>query len=190
MEKTAIEKYAFYVGKAQALDNMGFSENMIKTAFVAEGLSPDEADALVKEAVIGQAVGGALRWGSKLLGRGAAGLRKGVRFAQGARGPLAKGQTAPFAERAQSWGAKQLGNAAGAVSKAGTGMKNAPLQTLGRGAIEAGKGAMFGGGKGIGGAIGKGAFGASMYNMMTGPGKPQAPQAYGGSMMRNPNQGY
>lgn len=193
MEKFAndMEKVAYYVGRARAYRSIGFPEEQIKLAFVNDGFSPEIADALVKEATgWGSLIGKGLRWGAQQLGRGAGALRRNVRGAEAARGFVDLGSKAPLGERAMGFGAKQLGRAAGGLQAASRGMTAAPLQTLGRGAIETGKGALFMGGKGIGGTLGKGMFGASMIGMARGGGQPQMPQAYGGSMMRYPQQGY
>ncbi len=51
---------------------------------------------------------------------------------------------------------------------------------MGHGALQAGQGMLFGGGKGLGGAVGKGIFGAGTASMlMPGGQEPQLPRPYG-----------
>jgi len=181
-----MEKHAYYVGKARAYHTAGLTEGMIKRAFVDDGFSAHDADALVKLAILGAigrgviAGGRALtRGGSQLVGQAGKAWMGGQGGSAGMLGARALG------------GLGQLGQKAGrGLSRAGVAFARNPAAATGKGALEAGKGMLYGGGKGVGGALGKGAFGYSMYSMLKGPGQVQMPQAYGGSMMRPPYQQY
>ena len=175
-----MEKRAYYIGKAQALRTLGFTEETVKTAFVQEGLSVDTAQFLIKEAFWGTA--------ASLLGRGILGAG---RMLAGGAGRLAAGgaarAAAPGVGRAgQLLGkgmqtAGQLGQKAGrGISRSGIAFARNPAKAVGKGAWNFGQGAMMGQGGGMGGTLGKGMFGYQVANMMAPGGQtPQVPMPYG-----------
>ncbi len=168
------------LGKADALVKLGFSQDFVTAALVDAGMPKEAAEGLTKEAIYGQIGRGIASLGSKLLG-GAAKIApmSATRAAPAATGLLGRGVTA-----ARGAGSA-LGQRAGqGLQQAGTAFAANPAKALWGGAKNFGSGAMTMQGKGLGGALGKGAFGASMYGMLSGPGQVQAPQAYGGSMLR------
>ena len=77
-------------------------------------------------------------------------------------------------------------NATGALGSGMTALRAAPMKTLGSGALNMGKGALFFGGKGIGGGIGKGIGAYGMGSMVFGGGG-QAPT---GQQAMYPQGGY
>jgi hypothetical protein len=195
----------YLLGQAQAFMHMGIPEEQVKVAFEQRyGLSSADAESLVKEANPLALLGAGIRFGGRALAGGAANLaRRGG--AQLMKGNISKAFNPTMLGRAGGLMRQGLGGTMQAVGrtglKAGRGLASsgrafqaAPLQSLGRGAVEAGKGALFMGGKGVGGVIGKGMFGASMASMLGGGGgqqgtpQMQMPQPYGGSMMRYPQQ--
>lgn len=173
-----MEKLAAYqsLGRAHALAELG--------------LAKEAAEEMAKEAWLGAAAGA--------IGRGIAGVGGGIASrgaAQTAKGfgKMMAPARAGLAGRAGQMGAQAQRGLGALGTRAGTGMEQAgrafaasPGKALWGGAKNFGQGAMLMGGKGVGGALGKGAFGASMYSTLAGPGQPQMPQAYGGSMMRQP----
>lgn len=187
-----MDKFAEYQfrGQADALAKLGFPEDRISGTLVTQGLTKEAADEMVKEAALGALIGGGLRAAGRFLAPRAANLaRAGASRAMapaqaGARGLLGRGLAG--AQRTVG----QMGLKAGrGLASSGRAFQQAPLGTLGRGAVEAGKGALFMGGKGIGGTLGKGMFGASMYGALSGPGQVQTPQAYGGLAQYPPGYG-
>ena len=164
-----MEKQSFYAGKAHALYNLGFTEERIKVAFVQEGLSKEAADELIKEAFWGRLAGMAVK-GLGALGRGAgtaakaAGKWGGQGIAKGTRMGNLQGKVGI-----------QAGRAAKGLQKGFQGMQTAPLKTLGGGVKNFGSGVLMGGGKGVGGAMGKGMFAAGTASMLM-PGGGGAPQ--------------
>lgn len=168
-------------GAVHALASLGFSENQISRKLQSDGIRKEAADILTKEALLGSAIGGVLRAGGKLLaGKGAnlarAGTSRMMAPAQaGAQGILGRG----IASAQQTAGRTGLQIGRGIASSGRAFQKN-PMATLGRGALEAGKGAIFAGGKGAGGILGKGMFGASLASSLSNPSQIQMPQAYGG----------
>jgi hypothetical protein len=161
---------------------LGFAPEIISSVLEADGMTKEAAEGMTKEAIYAQIGRGIASLGSKLLG-GAAKLApmSATRAAPAATSLLGKGVTT----------ARGVGSAA--AQRAGQGLQAAgrafaanPAKALWGGAKNFGSGAMMMQGKGLGGALGKGAFGASMYGMMSGPGEAQLPQAYGGSVMRQP----
>lgn len=168
-------------GQTDALVKLGFAAEKVAGILVNQGMTKEAADAMVKEAW-GALVGGALRAAGRWLAPRAAQFARGgaARMGQGGMAGRAFGGAQQFAGR--------LGLRAGrGIASGGRAFQQAPIQSLGRGALEAGKGALFLGGKGLGGTVGKGLFGASMYSSLAGPGQMQMPQAYGG-LARPPGQ--
>jgi len=170
------QKFAHQVGVARALGDNGYSPEAIKLAFVQSGVSPEVSDELVKIAI----------WG--LLGRGAAMAARGIaRYGGKAGAGLMRA------------GASKGGTIGNLLTKGGKGMRGAtagltkgvsafgkrPIHALGGGAQNFGKGLLFGGGKGVGGVIGKGAFGAGTASMIFGGNKPKMPQGPYGGMQYN-----
>jgi hypothetical protein len=175
-----MEKFAQYeaLGRAQALVKLGFNEAHIVAHLEAQGLT--------KEAVWGLIGRGIAGLGGRLASRGAAQTARGFgRMMAPARAGLA-GRAGQLGAQAQR-GLGSLGTRAGTgIEQAGRAFAASPAKALWGGAKNFGQGALFMGGQGVGGALGKGAFGLSTYNMMAGPGQAQAPQAYGGSIVRQP----
>jgi hypothetical protein len=160
-----VEKRAYYVGKASTFRSLGFNPEGVKVAFVQEGISPLDANELIKEAWLGAAVGMAGRFGAKLLGRGV----------------MAPASKLGLKTRAANWGAKQLGGAAGTLQKGTKALVANPMQTLKGSALEAGKGLVTFRGKGVGGALGRGAGYSSSASMLM-PATQQAQQQVGQQM--------
>ena len=180
MDKLATEKRAYYLGKGEALHNLGFSEGQIKTAFVREGMSKEAADELVKEAIF-QAIGRGIAMGGKHLAR--AGGRAVARGTSKLMAPAAQG----FKGQVGRAGAHAMKTMGGIGRKAGSGIVSSgaafarnPAKAVGSGVLQAGQGTLFGGGKGMGGMIGKGIFGAQTASMlMPGGETPHIPRPYG-----------
>jgi len=166
MNKLAMEKRAFYLGKAHALQGLGFTEERIKVAFIQEGLSKEAADELVKEAILGR-LAGLVGKGVAALGRGAgaAGKWAGKGLAKGTRMGNLQGKVGI-----------QAGKAAKGLQKGLQGMQTAPLQTMGGGVKNFGSGLLMGGGKGVGGTLGKGMFAAGTAAAFMPGGGGEAPQ--------------
>ena len=129
------------------------------------------------------------RGGAKLLQKGFA--RSMTPARAGLRGMVDRGVTSGM----QAIGRTGLRAGTG-LGQSGQAFAAAPIRSLGRGALEMGKGMMMPSwGKGLGGTIGTGMFAASLAGGAKdmaggGPGAPQLgmPQPYGGSMMRYPQQ--
>jgi len=180
MQKLSADQEAHLLGRAQAFRSLGFSEEQVKVAFVQDGISPEEAESLVKEAWAG-AVAGLIGRGGSLLAR--LGSRVAARGASKMMSPAAQG----IGGRIGRFNASAMQRMGGLGQRAGRGLvgsarafKANPMKALGGGALQAGQGMLFGGGKGLGGAIGKGIFGASTASMlMPGGQSPQIPQPYG-----------
>ena len=174
-----MEKRAYHSGNINALRLMGQTPEQIKLAYVRQGYSAADVDSLIKEAFGGvAAIGrGIVSAGRGLLRAGAGRTMAGANriIKPGARGML--GNMASKANTAMG----SLGQSAGAgLMRGGQAFAANPMQALGQGAVNAGKGALFFGGKGIGGTIGKGVFLGGMANMLrpSTPG-PRMPQPYG-----------
>ncbi len=201
-------KLAYYQGQARVLSAVGLSDTQIKMAAVAQGLSVQEAEGLMKEAGIGTMISKGLQWAgkglSKAFGGGArAKALEGMKFKplteaggavvkgnQGARGMLSGGNSLKgFSGYQQGTKAiaPNMGERAGrAFSSAAKGMETAPGKTLWGGTKNFGKGMMFSpGAKGIGGALGKGFSGYQMGSMLLGSGNSPQPQP-----MQNPYRRY
>ncbi len=153
-----MEKRAYYFGKIAALHSLGFSENQIKTAFMQEGLPHYTADALVKEAAI-PGLGALASGAARLFGRGAAALGRGAKSMGAWAGKgAAKGTSMG---NLQSKAGIQARKATTGLQRGLEGLETAPLQTLSGGAKNFGSGLLMGGGKGVGGTLGKGLFAAN-----------------------------
>jgi len=159
-----MNKHAYYIGKTRALGDMGLSESFVKTALLNDGLSNDEADYFVKEAFWGGVAAGAGRLiGGLLLGGGRAlAKRSGPALAKA----LKAGEKGGVGSRLMNWFAPKMRSSGKAFFRAGRGMEKDPWGTLGRGALETGKGVMMQPAKGLGGGLGKGAVGLSMASML------------------------
>lgn len=139
------------------------------------------SDGLVKQAFLPMLARGIMTAGKWLAGRGAGMLAKAAPKAESAF--VGFGHAAPAAETAlttgqrfQGWAGKHLSNMGQGVQAAGQAFGENPLAAVGRGGLEFGKGALMMGGKGIGGAAGKGTFAVGMGNaMFGGPGAPPPP---------------
>ena len=155
-----MEIRVMYRGKAEAFRSLGFSEDQMKVAFVHDGLSTDQADALIKEAL----------WGA--IGAGLKGLGAAAKAAKGVGAYRALGAGAKSAGRwagqgisrggalgkAQGTIGIQAGRAAKGLQSGLQGMKTAPMQTMWGGAKNFAAGATGLGGKGVGGNIGRAAL--------------------------------
>jgi len=162
-----MNKYARQIGVTRAFLDHGYTPGAIKLAYMRVGVSEKIAEAMVKEAL-------PLSWLSKLMplaGRAAGGLR--TAFGAGLKGRLApsagyvtKGlmEGGPFSQ----WLGKGLHGAATGLRSGLQSFEKNPWSSLGRGALETGKGALFFGGKGIGGTLGKGIGGYQMANLLFG----------------------
>jgi hypothetical protein len=159
-----MNKYARQIGVTRAFLDHGYTPGAIKLAYMRVGVSEKIAEAMVKEAALPWA------WLSKLVAGGAQGLRGA--FGAGAKaGPAAGyvtkglvGEGGPFAQ----WLGKGLHGAATGLRSGLQSFEKNPWSSLGRGALETGKGALFFGGKGIGGTLGKGIGGYQMANLLFG----------------------
>lgn len=171
-----MEKTAYYLfGKAHALAKLGFAEPLIARVLEYEGMDKEASAGMAKEAIWSTALRAAAKGVGHLAGRyGGRAMAAGAR--QG--GQLGK---------AMQWGGQQMLGAGKATGQALKGLRTDPMRTLGRGALEAGKGALFFGGKGVGGALGKGVGAYTLGQSLMGPGQLQMPQAYGG--VRQPYPG-
>lgn len=169
-----MEKLAAYqsLGRAHALAELG--------------LAKEATDEMSKEAIWGAIGRGIAGLGGRLASRGAAQTARGFgKMMAPARAGLA-GRAGQVGARAQQ-SLGSLGTQVGTgIGQAGRAFAANPGRALWGGAKNFGAGAMTMQGRGLGGALGKGAFGASMYGMLSGPGQPQMPQAYGGSLARQP----
>jgi len=178
-------KIAQLLGTTRALLDAGYSEKNVKLAFMqtdifseyvaetftkeASGISSE--DLMVKEALWGAVanIGSKIlpwltRTGSKLVGSaktiGSATGKAQRRLMQGGKIPRLAGKVVGGAGHIAGKTTKGLGKktfqATQALRQAGRGMQTAPFKTLGKGMLNFGKGAVIGGGKGIGGTLGKG----------------------------------
>lgn len=157
-----MNKYARQIGVTKAFLDHGYSPETIKLAYTRYGLPLKTAESLVKEAI-------PLGWLSKVINPLTKGL--GGAFGAGAKyGPLVGSITqgmmykGPFSQ----WLGRGLHGGATGLQQGLLALNKSPLQALGRGALETGKGALFFGGKGIGGTLGKGIGGYQMANMLFG----------------------
>ena len=187
-----MEKFAAYqsLGKASALVKLGFAEGTVVALLEAEGLGKEAAEGITKEAILSAAAGaigkGIASLGGRLASRGAAQTAQGFgKMMAPARAGLA-GRVGQMGAQAQR-GLGSLGTRAGTgIQQAGKAFAANPAGALWGGAKNFGNSAMTMQGKGLGGALGKPVFAGSMYGMLSGPGQVQMPQAYGGSMVRQP----
>lgn len=169
MEKLSAKQQAYYVGKIAALQTLGFSEDYIKEAFEKEAALPFAA------------IGNLISRGGAALARG--GGRLAARGASKAMAPAAQG----LSGRLGRMGASAMQSLGGIGQKAGKGIvqsgrafKVNPMKAVGGGALQAGQGMLFGGGKGMGGVVGKGLFGLGTASMLMPGGQPaQMPRPYG-----------
>lgn len=175
-----MSKLAHQAGVTSVLGQLGLSDGMEKDAVIGaivRGLAG--AGKFLATKGVGLARAGAARAGAE----GAGTLAKGVGGAQGFVGRMGAG----------------VGRN---LSSAGYAFGRNPMGTVGRGALNFGKGAIGMGGKGIGGKLGTGTFAASMGSMLLSPGGTPMPRVaqgaagmqgmgagasqmgYGGSVMR------
>jgi len=170
------QKFAHQVGVARALGDRGYSPEAIKLAFVQSGISPEVSDELVKIAI----------WG--LLGRGAAMAAKGIaRYGGKAGAGLMRAGASQGGRLGKAlWhGGKGMRGATSGLTKGVRAFGQRPISALGSGAQNFGKGLLFGGGKGIGGVVGKGVFAGGTASMLLGGNKPKMPQGPYGGMQYN-----
>jgi hypothetical protein len=106
------------IGAACAFRDLGYSPEMVKQAFIKQGMAEDEADYLVKEA-----------WGF-LAGLAA----KAIPW-------ITKGVSA--VSKAAPWASKAVGGLGTAAKTSLTSFGNKPLSSLGGGALNFGKGMFF-----------------------------------------------
>ncbi len=183
MEKVSHEdmvKVARHVGVARAFIDHGYQPETVKYAFVEQGYSQEYAEGVVKEAFgplggfLGRIGGWAGRAASGIGGKG--GLAKTV-GAWGNKGFQMGGTRGKI----QQWLGQKGTQALRGTQKGLSAFEASPGKALWGGAKNFGQGALFMGGKGIGGTLGKGAFGYGMYSMLKGPGgqpRQQAPGYY------------
>jgi len=135
---TELLKLAREAGVIAALEDAGYSNGAIKTAIWAKTLQPG-----IKG--ISKYLAKYFGAGKQLPGQYLKGLAGGGHFAQGAASTLHRGSTG--------------------LQKGLQAFSRDPWTSLGQGAIETGKGALFLGGKGIGGTLGKGLTGTQLARM-------------------------
>ena len=127
----------------------------------------------------GTAIGGALRGAGRLLaGKGANLARAGATRAGATRAGAATGAGAQGILGKGLGGAQKVLGRAGlqagrGLASSGRALAANPAGALWGGTKNFGSGAMMLQGKGLGGALGKGAFGLTAYNALSGPGKMQ-----------------
>ncbi len=162
-----MEIHAHYIGKAQAFQELGFSEEAVKLAFVQDGLPDATSELLVKEAWGGLISGGLKALGG-LIGRGA-GRMGGKLLGAGAKrgGTLGK---------MMQWGGQKTIGAGKATGQALKGLRTAPGKTMMGGMKNLGTGMLTAQGQGVGGALGKGMFAAGMASNFMPSGSPPPPQ--------------
>lgn len=170
-------KLAHFAGTAQALGQFGFSAQTVYSVLMEKGASSEEAEQLTKEA-FGLLVRGLGFLGSKVLPRAAKAL--GGLAAKGGAGAAAKGSQlalpgmgataakAGVGGRLAGWGAGWANRTGGAFNAAAQGMKTNPWGTLGGGAKNFAHGALIGGGKGVGGGLGKATLGTMTASAILG----------------------
>jgi len=163
MQAEHLIKTAHLLGVTRAMLEQGYTFAGVKQAYVKSGMFPEHvAEDLVKsaaeldmnkEAVWGAVAGLAAKAAPWLL-RGAKAVGQ---FAGSAGGKLIGrgGTVAPAIGRG-------ITNAGGAVAKGMTGMATAPGATAWGGLKNYGKGALYFGGQGVGGALGKATAGAGI----------------------------
>jgi len=206
MEKVSediIVKTAHLMGVAQAMFDRGYSQEGVKLAFVQADLFPEDVAGvfvkaasetdLTKEAIAPAIIAGIASVGAKVAPWLARGAKAIGRFAGKTKGKLMRGgnfsQMAGGAVGAAGQGAgKVMKGMHKATLKGTAGLRQAgrswegaqgiggKAKLLGSGAYNAGKGALFFGGKGTGGAIGRGVgyagMGAGALGMMRGGAQP------------------
>jgi len=169
-----MDKFAEYrhKGKAETLLGLGLPPRRVMSMLMSDGVTKEAANGITKEA-IGGLVSGGLRALAGGIGRLAGRYGGRAMSAGAARGGRLGG--------AMQWGGKQMLGAGKATGQAVKGLRTAPMKTMGQGLLNTGKGALFLGGKGIGGTVGKGLFGASMLGNLSSPRgySPQGPPGYG-----------
>lgn len=149
-----------YTGKIAALHTLGYAREDVNAALVSEGFDKEAADALTKVAFMGavSAIGrGIMGAGKALRTLGGVGAAKGIASAAKSGGKGVSGMLG----KAQGMAGKGVGRLGKQMQNAGQSFQASPLKSMGHGAMQAGQGMLFGGGKGLGGSIGKGAFGLS-----------------------------
>jgi hypothetical protein len=183
MYKTAAEhvKLAYLSGTAVAMCQFGLPPELVVRSLMEKGASAYEAEYLTKEAAAQRARGlgwvgsKALPWIAKGLGGfaargGAQAAAKGSQLAlpgmasAGVRGPAGAGTVNAIA----NWGSGVANKAGTAFNAAAKGMETNPWGTLGQGAKGFAHGAVMGGGKGIGSAMGKGTLAYGVGSTMLG----------------------
>ena len=143
-------KFAHEVGVTSALKDFSYSPEAIKLAYISKGMTETYADLLVKEAFWGTILRGAgslSRSIPKVLNRAGS---KALTYGTQNKGTLGS---------ISNWLGKKTIGTGKTVGTALRGFSQAPGQTLWGGTKNFGKGLMFGGGTGVGGALGKGVFG-------------------------------
>lgn len=184
LSQAELVKLSNMVGRIHALNHIGYSPEQIKTAFVNRGFNAEHVDVLIKEAFLGALAGtlgrGIVGAGRALSGAGGRAALSGASKAMApARAGLA-GRLGQMGAKAQQSMGGMLQGAGRGLSRSGVAFARNPLKATGKGLLNFGQGAMLGGGKGLGGTLGKGVFGVSMANMlMPGGQSPQIPQPYG-----------
>ena len=174
-------------GHACALRDQGAGDYEIKVACAQYGLDPSETDYIVKTAFGGMLANG-LRAGLTWLGRNAGRLgTKALRYGTNPGTASAMGHLAQGASRLGGKALLGTRNLLGGASHtiASQGLPKALL----KGGQGFGQGLLFGGGKGLGSAVGKGLFAAgtvsAVGNMLSGNQAPALPQPYGGALTRS-----
>jgi len=158
-----IIKLGYCIGQTNAMSELGYPEEIIK-----------EAQGPI--AWIASKLPAAGRW----LARGGVTLaRAGAeRAAAGGAGYTAKGLGS-----LQGFFGRGAAGVGRNLSSAGYAFGRNPWGTVGRGLLNYGKGAIFMGGRGIGGKLGKATFAGQMGKMMFGPGEAAAGRMVGGPAM-------
>jgi hypothetical protein len=162
-----------HMGAACAFLDLGYSPEMVKTAFVHQGMSDAEADYLVKEAV--GAIAG--RVGSFLLGKAVPWIAKLTGGAGGAAaGSLTKGM-AGSGGKVLPWMANKLHGLGTAASTSLTNVAQSPFKSIPGGLWNFGKGMFFMGSKApsLANVAGKGYGMYGMGKMILGPGSTPMP---------------
>jgi hypothetical protein len=193
-----------HIGAACAFLDLGFSPEQVKLAFVNQGLSPEEAEYLVKEAVPLGIIGKGIGMLGNLFGRAAvkaaptfravagAGAKPGFLASRGlkAMGPIGAETGSVTGKLMQGGAASQMaGNALHSVGAAaqhglagfqGGGLFGG-LKHLGGGALNFGKGMFFMGSKNpsLANMAGKGYGMYGMGQMILGPGSSPMPTPQG-----------
>lgn len=184
-ETDNLVKIAHLLGTTRALFDAGYSREGVKLAFTQADILPEDIiedftktaeeltinDDMTKEAWWGAVARIGSKVLPKLLSAGKSLATKGRRIGSATAKTKGKLMQGGALSRAAGKAVGVGGGAAGKVTKglgkktlqatqglrqAGRGMRTAPWKTLGGGMFNYGKGALIGGGKGVGGALGKG----------------------------------